>query len=524
MAYVILRHGKLSTQTQAAAATAHNYRQYDVSNADQDSPHQNVEFVNVDERDYWELASERITEAGITPRRKDAVRCVEIILSASPEWFDRDSNGRAKDYSQSDWLKDTRTYLTEKYGEKNVIGFQLQQDEKTPHIHAIIVPITSDRRLSARDLFNPNTLRSNQTEYAEKMKPHGLERGVEYSKAKHQPMQRFYGQQNQTVAELDAQLGPASSYKLLQVKPPSGLELLNLDKWAAKNSTLVNDQARIQVDAANQRAEKAQNLALENAAAKDQVRLLQKQLSALQDLKRADDKVQEDIYKCLAGGEKIPRIALNKGNELLDNEVRALGVGRITVTMLNEQVNVADNRGNYDNAVELRGKVLDQEAKNKLLEVSLSRYAGGKTRLAELNEKEDKAAAEKLRQAAERKRWAEEEPARRAQQILDQERQKKVDFDSERLKIEQISGQVLNTKSYILSLDGFASSAREAGLQVEIPSKGQLILSIPGSKNRFEHQNLQLGGKDFADVLNGHVKVNNAKYEREKSISYDRER
>lgn len=522
MAYVILRHGKLSTRTQAAAATAHNYRQYEVSNADQEAPHPNIEFVNVAERDYWEVASERITEAGITPRRKDAVRCVEIILSASPEWFERNENGRAKDYSQSEWLKDTRSFLTEKYGEKNLIAFQLQQDEKTPHIHAIVVPITSDGRLSARDLFNPGTLRRNQTEYGEKMKAHGLERGIEYSKAKHQPMKRFYGQQNETAAELGMQLGPASPYQEKQVSRPGHI-VANPEKWADQESQVMNDHARAQVDAANQRADKAQNSALEHAAVKDQVRLLQKQLSALQELKRADDKVQEDLYKCLAGGEKAPRIVLNKGNELLDNEVHALKIGRITVTMLNESFNAAGDRGNYAGAAEILGKVKEQEAKNKLLEAGLSRYAGGKTRLAELNEQQAKDAAEKVREADARKRWEAEEPARRAQQALDQERQRKVDLNNERLKIEQISGQVLSTKSHIMSLDGFAWSAREAGLQVEIPSKGQLILSIPRSKNRFEHQDLQLGGKEFADVLNGHIKINNATYEREKGRSYDRE-
>ncbi len=174
MAYAIMRWGKIQTLGQAAAATAHNYRQYDVSNTDQDSPHQNVEFVNVDERDYWELASERITEAGITPRRKDAVRCVEAIITASSEFFKFNPDGRAVDYSQSDWLKDTRTFLIEKFGEKNLIAFFVHQDEKSLHMRTIIVPITRDGRLSVRDLFNPVSIRGYQDEYAEGMKGHGL--------------------------------------------------------------------------------------------------------------------------------------------------------------------------------------------------------------------------------------------------------------------------------------------------------------------------------------------------------------
>ncbi|MCI1189864.1 plasmid recombination protein [Hymenobacter sp. DH14] len=172
MAYAIIKWGRIQTVVQAASATAHNYRQYEVSNADQEAPHPNIEFVNVAERDYWEVASERITEAGITPRRKDAVRCVEAFITASPEFFKCDPNGWTADYSQSNWLKDTRIFLTEKFGEKNLIAFQLHQDEKTPHIHAVIVPITPNGQLSARGLFNPATMRGYQREYAEKMKDH----------------------------------------------------------------------------------------------------------------------------------------------------------------------------------------------------------------------------------------------------------------------------------------------------------------------------------------------------------------
>ena len=49
--------------------------------------------------------------------------------------------------------------------------------------------------------------------------------------------------------------------------------------------------------------------------------------------------------------------------------------------MLTGQIDVADNRGNYNEAAEMRDKVMNQQAKNKLLEAGLSRYAGGRTRL-----------------------------------------------------------------------------------------------------------------------------------------------
>jgi hypothetical protein len=176
--FAIMRWNKLKTEVKATAATSHNYRKYEVSNVDGQPLHQNVEFVNHTQRDYWELANERIAEVVTGTVRKDAVRAMEVILTGSPEAFTRDSNGRAIDYSDSQWAKDSLDFLKKTFGEKNIVSCTLHQDEKTPHFHAVIVPITSDNRLSAKTLFNPVTLRNYQTGYAEAMRPHGMERGV----------------------------------------------------------------------------------------------------------------------------------------------------------------------------------------------------------------------------------------------------------------------------------------------------------------------------------------------------------
>ena len=39
------------------------------------------------------------------------------------------------------WAKDIYRWLCKKYGKENVIGFQVHMDEKTPHIHALIIPV-----------------------------------------------------------------------------------------------------------------------------------------------------------------------------------------------------------------------------------------------------------------------------------------------------------------------------------------------------------------------------------------------
>ena len=39
------------------------------------------------------------------------------------------------------WAKDVYDWCTKRYGQKNIIGFQVHLDESSPHIHALIVPV-----------------------------------------------------------------------------------------------------------------------------------------------------------------------------------------------------------------------------------------------------------------------------------------------------------------------------------------------------------------------------------------------
>ncbi|RZK34949.1 MAG: hypothetical protein EOO61_12740, partial [Hymenobacter sp.] len=122
MAFPIMRWAKVTSQDQAKKATGHNYRKDKVLNADEQAPHPNVEFVNMDERGYWELATERIAEVVTRKVRDDQVRCMEVILTASPEFFERDKDGRAVDMSNSQWTKDQLTFLEKTFGKENVLS------------------------------------------------------------------------------------------------------------------------------------------------------------------------------------------------------------------------------------------------------------------------------------------------------------------------------------------------------------------------------------------------------------------
>jgi len=288
MPYAVIRVAKIKTQAQALAATGHNYRQeqhpHAISNADKEAPHPNREYLNHEQKDYWSLLEARIQEAGVKRVRHDSVRGMEVILTGSPEGFVRDKDGRAADYSKSKWAQDNLNFLKEKFGAKNVVSFTLHQDEKTPHIHAVLAPITAKNTLSADQLFNPKSLRQLQTEYAQAMAPHKFERGVEHSQAKHDPMQRLYGleaQHAQRVAELTKPLEPALAFQLND--PP----LLGRAEWKAGEEARINAELARQAEAARVQLAEVAKLAQANTAAAEQVRVLQKQLRTAEGLKQA---------------------------------------------------------------------------------------------------------------------------------------------------------------------------------------------------------------------------------------------
>ncbi|UOR07830.1 plasmid recombination protein (plasmid) [Hymenobacter aerilatus] len=283
MPYAICRVAKIKTAQAGAAKTAHNYRQRETPNADTERKPLNREYINTAERNYWELATERIQEAGAKVRH-DSVRGVEVLLTASPEAFKRQDDGTPHDWHGSQWAEANIAFLKGKFGEQNVVSCTLHQDELTPHFHAVVVPLTADGRLSAKDVFNPKTLRALQTEYAEAMKPFGMERGVEHSRAKHEVMRHVYGAQERSRGELATLTKPEPATRL-SIEGPSGLDLVNLSKWRADQEARLNAELTRQLAAANERASKAASIAQDSAGAKDREKTLARQLASVEGTK-----------------------------------------------------------------------------------------------------------------------------------------------------------------------------------------------------------------------------------------------
>ena len=281
MPYAILEVSKLTSLAGATAATEHNYRTQDTPNANPELVDANVEYINHDRRNYWQLATERIQELQLPRLRTDAVRAVELVLTASPDAFPRAADHRAKDVRDSSWRCDNLAFVLDRFGKKNVLGFTLHQDEITPHIHCVVVPITADGRLSCRDVFSPASLRQLQTDYAQAMAPHGLKRGIRYSTACHEDVRRYYGAQQMSKEALAELAQPLAS--------PT-------HRLAAKHEKMTDEQYRQQAqsgftyvltvlqDKANKKIEGLATVATANALAHEQAKVLERQLANCQEL------------------------------------------------------------------------------------------------------------------------------------------------------------------------------------------------------------------------------------------------
>ena len=87
-------------------------------------------------------------------------------------------------------------WLEKRHGKENVVGWSIHRDESTPHLVAYVVPLDDKGKLNAKQWTGGSVALSKmQTDFAKTVGArHGLERGIEGSKAHHQTIKDFYAQ------------------------------------------------------------------------------------------------------------------------------------------------------------------------------------------------------------------------------------------------------------------------------------------------------------------------------------------
>jgi hypothetical protein len=118
--------------------------------------------------------------------RRNAVLALEVFMGMS------DDVTMSKDDLRL-WKARNLRWLRRTFGPRNLIAGASNEDEKTPHLHAMLVPRDRTGKLNCRKILGDRDNMSKlQTKYAEAMAPLNLRRGLKGSKRKYVPQRRLY--------------------------------------------------------------------------------------------------------------------------------------------------------------------------------------------------------------------------------------------------------------------------------------------------------------------------------------------
>lgn len=171
--------------------------------------------------------------------RKDAVKYTTHILTGSHEQMKKIE---ANPNLRKDWINSNLEFMKKEYGNENIVRFSVHRDEKTMHIHCVTVPLTSDGRLSAKEILGGRKQMSErQDRYAAQMKKFGLERGEKATGIKHENAREYYARIEKAQNSIDKNDFKAQKNVLGIYKSESVEELQNVlksQKTALKSKDL----------------------------------------------------------------------------------------------------------------------------------------------------------------------------------------------------------------------------------------------------------------------------------------------
>ena len=298
--YAILRFAKYKGP-EIGHIESHNERTKEkyASNPDVDTSRSHLNFHLVfPERKYRAEAEKQIAEAGCRTR-SNSVRVVEVLVTASPEFFKGKKKAEIKAYFQ-----EALDFIQQHQNPRTIISAVVHMDEKTPHMHLCFVPLTEDKRLSAKEIVgNKKKLTWWQDEFWKHMvgKYPDLERGESASETgrTHIPPRLFKEavHLNRMKDQIMAILNDSNPFNT-KAKAEE-LETL-LDKYvpgveAMRTKLKKYDKTYKELTAENAELEKELNSASRESIQKKLE--IQRKLSELDELRRTVDSIPDAVIR-----------------------------------------------------------------------------------------------------------------------------------------------------------------------------------------------------------------------------------
>ena len=229
--YAILRFAKYKGPT-LSRIEAHNERTkeaYD-SNPDIDTERSKLNFHPVKPKGKYRQVSDQIIRESGCRVRKDSVTAVEVLITASPEFFEEKKPREVKEF-----FDHALEFMKSKQDAATYISAVVHVDEKTPHMHLCFVPLTPDNRLSAKTIIgNKKKLTQWQDEFHAHMvkKYPDFERGESASSTGrvHLPP-RQYKAAVQLTAQRNALMDKIRSVTVFNMKSMLPEIMADMDKY-----------------------------------------------------------------------------------------------------------------------------------------------------------------------------------------------------------------------------------------------------------------------------------------------------
>lgn len=308
--YAILRFAKYKGP-EIGQIEAHNERKKEkyASNPDIDTSRSHLNFHLVQpERKYRAEAERQIAQSGCRTR-KDSVRVVEMLVTASPEFFKGKKRAEVRAF-----FEETVRFIERRQPKDTIISAVVHMDEKTPHMHLSFVPLTKDGRLSAKDIVgNKKKLTWWQDQFWKHMVRRwpDLERGESASETgrTHIPPRLFkeaahLNRQRDMLMKLLAEVNPLNAKK-----KSAEIEAL-LERYIPGVERMQTQMRKYNTAYKALRAENAE-LKKQVDSSKESVRHrleVSQQLQELEDLRRTVDNIPPEILQAYRSVPKFQKI------------------------------------------------------------------------------------------------------------------------------------------------------------------------------------------------------------------------
>jgi len=213
----------------------------------------NYALVETPNKNFNMLADERIKQGytGTKAIRKDAVRVVTSIFTSDYTFFE---NKPIEE--QRKFFEDCLKWTQEKFGAENIISAIVHMDEETPHLHIEFVPLTTDGRLTAKEVLGGRVdLQKMQDDFYKSVgEVWGMERGEradldnsDDKPRKHKSTAQLKSETEKEIAALEAERDRLAAENAEREK---GIEVLQEQEKALK-SNIEGLQANIKQEQKN---------------------------------------------------------------------------------------------------------------------------------------------------------------------------------------------------------------------------------------------------------------------------------